>query len=139
MYRTYLGRQLLAVGANPRSAEFAGINTKKVILIAHIISGLLAGIAGVLLSTRLGSAQILIGSDWMLVSFAAPVLGGSILAGGKVSVVGTIFGAFFMSMIINGALLINFSYYWFQTLIGLILIVAFTIDRMRLAMFNKQR
>jgi len=131
MYRTYIGRKILATGANERSALCAGINTGDITILAHSMSGLFAGIAGILLSTRLGSAQISVGSDWMLVSFAAPVLGGTLMSGGKVSVAGTIFGAILMSMITNGLVLINVNFYWFQAFLGIILMIAFEIDRIR--------
>ena len=129
--RTCVGREILATGANEKSARFAGINTGNITILVHTMSGLFAGIAGILLSTRLGSAQISIGTDWMMVSFAAPVLGGTLMSGGKVSVAGTMFGAILMSMITNGLVLSNVNFYWFQTFLGIILLVAFEIDRIR--------
>jgi len=131
--RTAFGRQLLATGANPAAAQFSGIPTQRVIVTAHAASGCLAAAAGILLASRLGSAQISIGNDWMLVSFAAPVLGGTILSGGKVSVIGTIFGAVLMSLITNALVLTGVSYFWFQSFLGAILLAAFAIDRARLA------
>lgn len=135
--KTLFGRKLLATGENDIAALFAGLNPGKLKILAHSISGLLAGIAGVLVATRLGSAQISIGVDWLMVSFAAPVLGGSLLSGGKVSVVGTILGASLMAMITNGLVLLDVNFYWFQTFIGFILIGAFEIDRIRVSMFSK--
>lgn len=139
MARTPLGRQLLATGANATAASFSGIATNRVILVAHALSGGLAAAAGILLASRLGSAQISIGSDWMLVSFAAPVLGGTILSGGKVSVIGTIVGAALMSMITNALVLIGVSYFWFQTFLGVIVLGAFAVDRARLAYIGQGR
>lgn len=137
-YRTYGGREILATGANEKSARFAGINTGNITILVHSLSGLFAGIAGILLSTRLGSAQISIGTDWMMVSFAAPVLGGTLMSGGKVSVVGTIFGAVLMSMITNGLVLSNVNFYWFQTFLGIILLIAFEIDRIRVNSISRK-
>jgi ribose transport system permease protein len=137
--RTALGRQLLATGANPAAASFSGIPTDRVIMTAHGTSGCLAAAAGILLASRLGSAQISIGNDWMLVSFAAPVLGGTILSGGKVSVIGTIFGAMLMSLITNALVLTGVSYFWFQSFLGAILLAAFAIDRARLAYIRGMR
>ena len=139
MARTALGRQILASGANVTAAAFAGIPTGRVILVAHSLSGLLAAAAGILLASRLGSAQISIGADWLLVSFAGPVLGGTILSGGKVSVIGTIAGAALMSMITNALVLVGVSYFWFQTFLGVILLGAFAIDRARLAYITQTR
>lgn len=137
--RTSLGRRLLATGANRRSAECAGISTKNTIMFGHTLSGALAAVAGVLTITLLGSAKISIGTDWMLVSFAGPVLGSCILSGGKVSAYGTLFGALLMQMITNALVLLSVSYFWFQTFVGLILLIAFEIDRARGRMLVRMR
>jgi ribose transport system permease protein len=134
-----LGRKLLATGANARSAECAGIKTKNTILFGHALSGLISAIAGMLTITLLGSAKISIGTDWMLVSFAGPVLGSCVLSGGKVSAFGTLLGALLMQMITNALVLLNVSYFWFQTFVGLILLVAFEIDRARGRMLSRIR
>ena len=131
--RTPLGRQLLAVGANPVAALYAGIPTNRITVFAHAMSGLLAASAGILLAARLNVAQISIGNNWMLMSFAAPVLGGTILSGGKVSIVGTIFGAAFLTLITIFLVVIGVNSFWYQSFLGFILLGAFAIDRMRLA------
>ena len=137
--KTQFGRKLLATGENEKASLYAGLNPGKMKILAHTISGLLAGIAGILVATRLGSAQISIGVDWLLVSFAAPVLGGSILSGGKVSVLGTLLGALVMATITNGLVLLDVNFYWFQTFIGIILIGAFEVDRIRVSMYQKTK
>ena len=137
MFKTTLGRDFLATGANRRAADCAGINTKTIILTGHILSGAIAAMAGILTITLQGSAQISIGTDWMLVSFAGPVLGGCILSGGKVSTIGSFFGSLLMTMITNGLIVLNVSYFWFQTFVGVILLIAFEVDRFRSNMFNK--
>lgn len=139
MHKTILGRQLLATGANPRAAGISGIEVNKITVLAHTISGTLAGIAGILQVSRMGVGQASVGADWMLISFAAPVLGGTILSGGKVNVIGTIFGAILMSIITNGLILINISQYWFQAFMGLILLGAFEIDRIRVSLLASQK
>lgn len=131
--RTPLGRRLLAAGANPTAALYCGIPTNRVTIFAHAMSGFLAATAGILLAARLNVAQISIGSDWLLMSFAAPVLGGTILSGGKVSIVGTIFGAALMALITNFLIVVGVNFFWFQTFLGFILLGAFAIDRARLA------
>ena len=130
--RTSFGRKLLATGANRKSADFSGIKTSGTITMAHTISGIIAGFAGIFMASRMGSAQTSIGSDWLIVSFAAPVLGGTLLSGGRVSVVGAFFGAILMGIIRNGLFLINVDYTWFFDLfIGLVLLAAFEFDRIR--------
>ena len=131
MKKSLLGRQLLVIGDNTRAANFSGIRVNRRIITAHMLSGLLAGIAGILQASRLGVGQSSIGVDWMTISFAAPVLGGTLLSGGKVNIVGTLFGAILMSIIVNGLIMINISQYWFQSFTGIILLVAFEIDRIR--------
>lgn len=138
IHRTTLGRQILATGANVRSALFSGINTNRIIVIVHTLSGTLAGLAGILQVARIGSAQLSIGADWLLVSFAAPVLGGTLLSGGKVSVFGTLFGSILMAIIINGLVLININSFWFQLFLGVILLAAFEVNRVRLQFLGQK-
>lgn len=137
--KTLLGRQLLAVGANKRAAIFSGIQVNKIIISSHTLSGMLAGIAGILMAAKLGVGQDSIGLDWMMISFAAPVLGGTLLSGGKVNIVGTVFGAALMHIISNGLVMINISQYWFQTFMGLVLLGAYEIDRLRSRSLTLQR
>ncbi|HZP18699.1 MAG TPA: ABC transporter permease [Bauldia sp.] len=129
--RTVGGRKLLATGANPRTALMSGIATGRVTIAAHTLSGLLAGIAAVMLVARLGSAQPSLGSEWLLPSFAAPVLGGTLLTGGRVLIVGTYLGALLLAVIANGLVLFGVSAYWYQSLLGVVLLLALAIDRSR--------
>lgn len=129
--RTSLGRKILATGENPKAAAYAGINTMFTIISAHALSGLLAGAAGILQVSRLGAATPTIGADWLLISFAVPILGGTILSGGKVSITGTILGAVLMSMVVNGLFLLDVSQYWFQTFLGGILLGSYEINKFR--------
>jgi len=89
-----IGKQLLATGESKRAALFSGIDVDKTIIIGHMISAVLCGIAAVIQIAKFGSAQISIGNDWMLTSFVVTVLGGTLLSGGKVSPIGTLLGAF---------------------------------------------
>jgi ribose transport system permease protein len=131
LQKTYIGRRLLATGASPSAAVIAGINAKNQILAAHTISGLIAAIAGLLITARLGAAQLSIGTEWMTLSFATAVLGGTLMSGGKVGVIGTIVGAVLFSMIKSGLVLWGISFYWTDTFLGLLLLVAFELDRAR--------
>lgn len=126
-----LGRQILAVGGNLKCAELSGILVKRTIIITHIISAMLASIAGILLIARLTSAQPDVGSDWMLFSFAAPLIGGTRLTGGKVSISGTVLGALLLALISNGLVHLNLDIYWMTLIQGLIILAAVSIDRIR--------
>jgi len=139
MNKTYFGRRLLATGESKKAALVSGIKPKRQIMAAHTISGVLAAAAGVLSMSRLGAAQLTLGADWMLISFAAPVLGGTLLSGGRVSVLGTIFGALLLSMINTGLVLLHVNQYWTQTFLGTILVSAFALDALRQRLVAKGR
>ncbi|KJS50592.1 MAG: hypothetical protein VR66_02045 [Peptococcaceae bacterium BRH_c23] len=128
---TSLGRQILAVGGNVKAAELSGILVGRITVISHLLSGLVAGIAAVLLVARLGSAQPDVGSDWMLFSFAAPLIGGTRLAGGKINATGTVLGAIVLVLISNGMVHLNIDVYWMNLIQGLIILAAVAIDRIR--------
>ena len=133
-----IGKRLLAVGENPRAALFTGIDVKKTITTGHMVSGLLCGIAAIIQISKFGSAQISIGNDWMLTSFVVTVLGGTLLSGGKVSALGTLLGSFLMMFINNLLVLWGVNAYIFQTILGLVLLGAFEVDRARLSIIKRQ-
>ena len=109
----------------------SGVATNRVIVAAHVLSGGLAGVAAVMLVARLGSAQPSLGAEWLLPSFAAPVLGGTLLTGGRVLVGGTYLGALLLAVIANGLVLFGVSAYWYQSLLGIVLLAALAVDRGR--------
>ena len=126
-----LGKQILTLGANPVAAELAGVPVARVRVTVYTLSGLLAGCAGVLLTARLGSAQPLNGTDWLLNSFAVPIIGGTLLTGGYVSVTGTVLGAILLALIANGLVFLNIDPYWVKLIQGAIILSAGGIDRAR--------
>ncbi|NEU30196.1 ABC transporter permease [bacterium LRH843] len=128
---TGLGRQILAVGGNLKCAELSGIKIKRILIITHALSAVLASAAAILLVARLTSAQPDIGTDWMLFSFAAPLIGGTLLSGGRVSVTGTVLGALLLALITNGLVHMNLDIYWMTLIQGLIILIAVGIDRIR--------
>lgn len=136
---TVTGRRLLAVGANVRAAGLSGIHVNRTIVVAHILSGLLGSIAGVMLVAQLGSAQPYGGDSWLLASFAAPVLGGTLLAGGRVSVLGAIVGAVFLCVIDNALILLGINPYWYQAFLGLLILGAIGLERGRLSFLERWR
>ena len=129
--RTAPGRQLLAFGGNPHAAELSGISRRRVVVSAHLMSGLLAAGAAVLAVAQLGSAQPTIGADWLLLSFAAPIIGGAALTGGYVSVVGTMFAVLLIGLIQNGMVLAKVDPYWVQFVLGALILAAVGLNRWR--------
>lgn len=132
--RTVPGRRLLAYGGNPQAAELSGISSERVVVLAHILSGLLAAAAAILAVAQLGSAQPSIGTDWLLLSFAAPIIGGAALAGGSISVVGTILAVVLIALIENGMVLANVDPYWVEFLLGALILAAVWLNRWRAVM-----
>jgi ribose transport system permease protein len=139
---TTLGRQMLAAGANPRAAELSGIRTGRAIIACHALAGLLAAIAGLMVTARTGAAVPSmagqLGQDWLLPAFLAPVLGGTLLSGGRVSVLGTFLGATFVTIMTSGLLLMQVGAFWILAFLGLTLLLAVLADRAR-QVFLKSR
>lgn len=132
---TTIGRQMLAAGANPRAAELSGIRTGRVIMACHVLTGALAAVAGLLVTARTGAAVPSmagqLGQDWLLPAFLAPVLGGTLLSGGRVSVFGTLLGAAFVNIMTSGLLLMRAGEFWILAFLGFMLLVAVLADRAR--------
>ncbi len=132
---TVLGRQMLAAGANARAAELSGIRTGRVAISCHMLTGALAAFAGLMLTARTGAAVPSmaghLGQDWLLPAFLAPVLGGTLLSGGRVSVIGTLLGAAFVTVMTSGLLLMRVGEFWILACLGLMLLLAVLADRFR--------
>lgn len=137
-YFSELGRQILATGANRRAAELSGVPVNGVTIITHALSGAIAAIAGVMVTARLAAALPSIGEDWLLPSFLAPLLGGTLLAGGYVSVIGAALGAILLSVLQNTLVLLNVSGFWIQFFLGLALLLAVGMDRWRVVQTQKR-
>jgi len=139
MYKyTSFGRQLLALGGNAKAASLSGIKVNRILVIDHMLSAAVASCAGILFSTRLGSINPDIGGDWMLYSFAAPLIGGTRLDGGRVNVVGAILGGLLLQMISNGVVHMRVNVYLVELMEGLIILAAVGVDRIR-AIREEQR
>jgi ribose transport system permease protein len=126
-----LGREILMTGSNIRAAELSGIPTRNRIVQAHALSGLVAALAGFLLAANNGAFSASLGDQFLLPSFLAPVLGGTLLAGGAVSVLGTVLGATITQVIYKGLNLLQFQFDQLQLYIGLVLLAALSLDRVR--------
>ncbi len=129
--RLPLGRSILAVGGNQHAAEMSGISVGTTVIAAHAISGLLAALAGVVLVARLQIGQPSIGDDWLILSFAAPVIGGAILAGGHVSVAATVLGVAIVAIITQALVLFHIDPYLVQVVLGVLILWAVGINRWR--------
>ena len=128
---TTLGRAIYAVGGNREAARFSGINIERTRIIAYTIMGLLAGVAGIVLTGRLNSANALMGEGAELQSISAVVIGGTNLFGGEGGVFGSLIGAFIMGVLGNGLNLLNVSAFWQRLIMGLIIIGVVVFDQWR--------
>ena len=122
--RLPLGRDVLAVGASEQGARLGRIPVARVKLLCHVLSGALAALAGVLTAARLQTAWPTVGESWLLPSFAAPIIGGAALTGGRVSIVGLALGVAVITLAENALLMFDVDPYWFQLSVGLLLLAA---------------
>lgn len=128
---TVTGRRVLATGGNVEAARMSGVNTNKMIILANIGSGVFAAIAGLLWISRTGSAQPSTGVDWMVISFAVAVIGGTALKGGVFNPIGVFFAGFLIVMVKNGLVMLNANIYFEQAYLGLILLLAVSLDSIK--------
>ena len=91
--RTIMGRRVLATGGNPLAARLSGVSNNRSVFIAHTLSGLLIGVASVITIASLPGINRSIGGDWLLASFAAPIIGGVLMSGGTIAIYGTVIAA----------------------------------------------
>lgn len=140
--RTRLGRHMYAIGGNPQAAAFAGINIKRVRTFIYTLSGALAALSGLVLTSRNSSMQPSLGIGMEMDAIAAVVLGGTSMAGGQGTIGGTIIGAFIIGFMNNGLNLLGMSSFYQYIAKGIIILFAIYIDnvkekRMRLATAKK--
>lgn len=128
--KTPFGRHLYAVGGNERAALLTGLNVKRVKLLAYTLGGGLAGMAGLMVTARLDSAQPNAGLGYELDSIAAVVIGGTSLSGGRGSVLGTVLGCLIIGVLNNGLFLLNVSPFWQQVVKGFVILAAVAIDKL---------
>lgn len=131
---TVIGRRILATGGNQEAARLSGIRTDRIILLAHTLSGLFAALAGVLWISRMGSAQPSTGTDWLIVSFAVAIIGGTALTGGEFSALGIFASAIMLTLIKNGLIMLNVNVYFEQTFLGIIILLAVSVESIRMVL-----
>ena len=131
MTRTKIGRYMLAYGNSIQSSELMGISSTKIVITAHVISGLLAAIGGMLVVCRLSLGTPNIGDSWLLPSFAAPVIGGELLAGGKVDVLATALGVVIVAIISQALVIFKVDPFFVQIFLGFMILFAVLVNRYR--------
>ena len=129
--RTILGVHIYAVGGNPQAARLTGIPVAFVLIFTYGVSGLLAGLGGIMSASRLYSAQGQLGIGYELDAIAAVILGGTSFTGGIGTVFGTLIGALIIAVLNNGLTLMNVSFYWQLVIKGAVIILAVMLDKLR--------
>jgi len=122
--RTTTGRATIAIGGNEEAVRLAGINVKRTVILAYVLSGLFSALGGVILVSRLGIAQPSVGGGYELDAIAACVIGGAILGGGGGGTVGTFFGVLTLGLINNLLNLFAVQTYYQQILKGVVIVMA---------------
>jgi ribose transport system permease protein len=137
--RTYVGRQVYAVGGNREAARLAGIPIRRRIISTYVASALLAGLVGMLSIGRMNVADPSVGPGWELIAIAAAVVGGVSLFGGEGRILGVAAGAILLEFIANGLLALHVSPYYQQVVQGGVLGIAILLDRVRASYFGRGR
>ena len=128
---TRFGRHVYATGGNPHAAEVSGVNVRRVRFLVYVIAGALAGLAGMILAARTGSALTQAGVAYELDAIAAVVIGGTSLAGGVGRVTGTLIGALLIGVVNNGLDLLGVESYYQQVIKGVLIVAAVMLDQTR--------
>ena len=131
MSRTTLGRYIYAVGGNPEAARLAGIRVHAILFFAYTICAMLAGLGGVLMASQLKSGAPTYGLSYELYVIAAVVVGGTSLSGGEGRILGTLIGALIIGVIQNGMNLVNVESYTQKVVLGLVILGAVLLDRLK--------
>lgn len=131
LQKTTFGRRIYATGSNWKSAKLAGVNIDRTKIIAYAISGLMAAMAGLILLSRLNSAQPTLGSGYELDAIAAAALGGVSMDGGRGKLWGTFVGVLIIAVLNNGLNILGVSSYYQDVVKGLVILIAVLSDRKR--------
>ncbi|HDR7898184.1 autoinducer 2 import system permease LsrD [Bacillus pacificus] len=135
-HRTIYGRHVKLTGANENAAKYTGIKTKKVVIIAYILSGLGGGLGGAFLTAYFGSARADMGSETILPIITAVVLGGTLITGGKGSIIGTVLASIFIGLMQYGLQMTGLTNEQSNVVIGIILILSVIMRHFKLHQFT---
>ena len=131
LHKTAFGKSVYAIGGNEKAAYISGVKLNKVKIIIYSISGIMASISGLIIASRLSSAQPTAGASYEMDAIAAVVLGGTSLSGGKGRILGTLIGALIIGVLNNGLNIIGVSAFWQQVVKGVVILIAVLIDRFK--------
>jgi ribose transport system permease protein len=130
--RTYLGRQIYAVGGNAEAARLAGIPVKRRTMLAYIISGACSAVVGIIVASHLTSGTADSVSGWELIAIASCVIGGVSLIGGQGRIIGVLAGAALLVVLRDGLVAVNVNVYYQSMVVGVVLLIAIVLDRFRI-------
>lgn len=128
--KTVAGRNLFALGGNKQAAWFSGINTKKYTLIAHALAAFMAGIAGIIITSRIGAAEPLSGDGYETYAIAACIIGGTSFFGGKGKISGVLLGGLIIGTITNGLSILNVSSFYQKIVMGSLIIASVALEKL---------
>jgi len=129
LHKMSFGRKTFAIGGNEKASFIAGVKSNKIKIFVYSISGVLASLAGIILTSRLNSAQPTAGESYEMDAIASVVLGGTSMSGGKGRIFGTLIGALIIGTLNNGLNLLGVSTFYQQIVKGIVIIIAVLIDR----------
>ncbi|MFX3640769.1 MAG: ABC transporter permease, partial [Candidatus Pristimantibacillus sp.] len=129
--KTLIGRYTFSLGSNEEATRLSGVNVTSWKILIYTITGVFSGIAGILMASRLNSAQPSLGAGYELEAIAAVVIGGTSLNGGKGSIMGTVIGALIMSVLTNGLRILSVKQEWQTVIVGLVVLLAVYADIVR--------
>lgn len=133
--KTLLGRYTFAIGSNEEATRLSGVNTRRWTIAIYMFAGVFTGVAGIIIASRLDSAQPQIGTGYELQAIAAVIIGGTSLLGGRGSILGTVIGALIMSVLVNGLRIMSIQTEWQNVVVGAVVLLAVFFDSLR----NRQR
>ncbi len=129
--KTEIGLNALAVGGNREAARLAGIDSERLLTSFYVITGILAALAGIILTSRLQSGQPGLGSGDEMNAIASVVIGGTSMSGGEGTIIGTIMGALLIGILSTGLNMLNVNWFWQQVIIGVVIVAAVAADQLR--------